>query len=239
MLEKLKENKALKITGTVLYYMLVLLIVAVLAVVILQRVSKNNITIGGIRIFNIVSESMVPKYEIGDVLIAKSIDPKELKVGDDIAYQGEVGTFFGKVVTHQIIDIKEENGELKFTTKGIANEEADPEISSSQIYGKIVYHVKSLSLISKIINNIYGFYFLIFVPITILIIIKIRDIYVSIKERKEDDDEDEEEDENKKGKEEDSTKRDNTEGNDTKGSTTRGNNKKGESSKGNDSKGKE
>ena len=85
MVNKLKNNKALKIIGSILYYMLVLLIIAVLAVVLLQRVSKNTITIGGIRIFNIVSESMVPKYEIGDVLIAKSIDPSKLKVGDDVA----------------------------------------------------------------------------------------------------------------------------------------------------------
>lgn len=212
MFEKIRENKVLKIMGSILYYMLVVLIIAVLAVVILQRVSKNSVTIGGIRIFNIVSESMVPKYEIGDVLIAKSVDPKELNVGDDIAYQGEVGSFADKVVTHQIIDIKEENGELKFTTKGIANEEADPEIASSQIYGKIIYKVKTLSLISKILNNIYGFYFLIFIPLTILIIIKIRDIYVSIKERKEDNDEEESEDEDKEGRREDITGSDNTKG---------------------------
>ena len=192
MVNKLKNNKALKIIGSILYYMLVLLIIAVLAVVLLQRVSKNTITIGGIRIFNIVSESMVPKYEIGDVLIAKSIDTSELKVGDDVAYQGEVGSFEGKVVTHQIIAIEEENGELKFHTKGIANEEEDPVISGSQIYGKIIYHIKSLSVISKIINNIYGFYFLIFVPLTILILIKIKDIVVSIKERREEEEEDEE-----------------------------------------------
>lgn len=192
MVNKLKNNKALKIIGSILYYMLVLLIIAVLAVVLLQRVSKNTITIGGIRIFNIVSESMVPKYEIGDVLIAKSIDPSKLKVGDDVAYQGEVGSFEGKVVTHQIIAIEEENGELKFHTKGIANEEEDPVISGSQIYGKIIYHIKSLSVISKIINNIYGFYFLIFVPLTILILIKIKDIVVSIKERREEEEEDEE-----------------------------------------------
>ena len=175
-MEKLRENKVLGIIGTILYYFLVVLIFAVLVVVILQRVSNNNLTIGGIRIFNVVTESMVPKYEVGDVLIAKTVDADSLQVGDDVAYRGEVGTFNGKIVTHQIIEKKTEDGQIKFVTKGIANEESDPQISSNQVYGKIIYKVKSLSIISKIINNLFGFYFLIFVPITILIIIKIKEI---------------------------------------------------------------
>ncbi len=193
-MEKLRENKVLGIIGTILYYFLVVLIFAVLVVVILQRVSNNNLTIGGIRIFNVVTESMVPKYEVGDVLIAKTVDADSLQVGDDVAYRGEVGTFNGKIVTHQIIEKKTEDGQIKFVTKGIANEESDPQISSNQVYGKIIYKVKSLSIISKIINNLFGFYFLIFVPITILIIIKIRDIYLDIKERKEDDKDGDEDD---------------------------------------------
>lgn len=185
----MKDNNALHIIGNILYYILVILIVAILLVVMLQRFSNNNIAIGGIRVFNIVSESMVPKYVIGDVLVAKSIAPSEIKVGDDISYIGKVDSFNGKIVTHQVIAVEQKNGEYVFHTKGIANDTEDPVVSQSQVYGKIVYHTKILSLISKIINNIYGFYFLVFVPITILILIKIRETYLSIKEKKEDNDE--------------------------------------------------
>lgn len=184
-MEEMKRNKVLETIINIVYYCLVVLILAVLIVVILQRVSNNNLAIGGIRIFNVVTESMVPKYEVGDVIIAKSVDANELQVGDDVAYRGEVGTFNGKIVTHQIIERKTEDGQLKFITKGIANEESDPEIAADQVYGKIIYKVKSLTLISKVINNLFGFYFIIFVPITILIMIKIRDIYLDIKERRE------------------------------------------------------
>lgn len=197
MLNKLRENEALQKVGSVLYYLLVILIVLILIVVLLQRVSKNNFAIGGIRIFNIVSESMVPKYNIGDILVAKTIDPSQIKVGDDIAYQGKVDTYDGKVITHQVIKIETENGKYKFHTKGIANDLEDPVITQDQVYGKIVYHTVILSLIGKTINNLFGFYFLIFVPLTILIIIKIRDIVIAIKERKEDDSEDDSKDSSK------------------------------------------
>ena len=193
MLNKIRNNKALKIIGNILYYILVVFIVLILLVVILQRVTKNNASIGGIRIFNIVTESMVPEYKVGDILISKSTSLDKIKVGDDIVYLGNKDTFTGKVVTHRVIDIeKNEDGTYLFHTKGIANTAEDPVVSGSQVYGVIIYKTVILSFISKIINNLYGFYFLIFTPLTILIVVKIIKIY---KERKYDEEsEDEEED---------------------------------------------
>lgn len=183
MLEKIKENKTLQITGKVLYYLLLVLILAVLLVVIIQRVSNNNISLGGFRIFNIVTESMMPKYKVGDILLSKAIDCSKIKVGDDIVYLGAKDSFQGKIITHQVINIEEENGVYKFHTKGLANEIEDPIVSQNQVYGIIIYKMRVLSIISKIINNIYGFYFLIFIPMTILLIVKIREIILAIKDR--------------------------------------------------------
>lgn len=203
MLNKIRNNKALKIIGNILYYLLVIFIVLILLVVILQRVTKNNASIGGIRIFNIVTESMVPEYKVGDILISKSTSLDKIKVGDDIVYLGNKDTFAGKVVTHRVIDIeKNEDGTYLFHTKGIANTAEDPVVSGSQVYGVIIYKTVILSFISKIINNLYGFYFLIFTPLTILIVVKIIKIYQERKydEESEDEEEDISEEESKEEK---------------------------------------
>lgn len=203
MLNKIRNNKALKIIGNILYYLLVIFIVLILLVVILQRVTKNNASIGGIRIFNIVTESMVPEYKVGDILISKSTSLDKIKVGDDIVYLGNKDTFTGKVVTHRVIDIeKNEDGTYLFHTKGIANTAEDPVVSGSQIYGVIIYKTVILSFISKIINNLYGFYFLIFTPLTILIVVKIIKIYQERKydEESENEEEDISEEESKEEK---------------------------------------
>ena len=203
MLNKIRNNKALKIIGNILYYLLVIFIVLILLVVILQRVTKNNASIGGIRIFNIVTESMVPEYKVGDILISKSTSLDKIKVGDDIVYLGNKDTFTGKVVTHSVIDIeKNEDGTYLFHTKGIANTAEDPVVSGSQVYGVIIYKTVILSFISKIINNLYGFYFLIFTPLTILIVVKIIKIYQERKydEESEDEEEDISEEESKEEK---------------------------------------
>lgn len=186
-IKKIKENKALKIIGNILYSILFLIVVLMLIIVIIQRTSNNSISIGGYRIFAVATGSMVPKYEVGDVLISKEIEPSEIKVGDTVVYKGEVGGFKDKFVTHQIQSInKQEDGTYKFTTKGISNIEADPEISETQVYGKIIYKVKTLSLISKLISNVYVFYFFVFVPIAIIIYKQIRNLIREDKEEDED-----------------------------------------------------
>lgn len=197
MLKKIRENKILRSIYNVIYTLLVIIVLAILIVVILQRVSNNTITVAGIRMFNIVTESMVPKYEVGDILISKSIEPENIKEGDDIVYIGKGGSFEGKIVTHQVVGIENEKGEYKFHTKGIANEIEDPLVSQEQVYGKIIYKIHSLSFISKIINNLYTFYFVIFVPIVLLIFLEI----VKIVSRSKDDQEDDEE-ENKESNDE-------------------------------------
>ncbi len=191
-LNRIKNNKVLKLIGNILYTLLFIIVIFMLIVVILQRVSNNSISIGGYRLFTVATGSMEPKYKVGDILISKEIDENDIKIGDDVVYRGETGSFKGKVITHQVIDKKQdENGDYKFITKGIANIEQDPEIDASQIYGKIIYKVKTLSFIGQLIKNIYIFYFIIFIPIAIIIFRQIRIIL------KKDDKEDEDGDDKK------------------------------------------
>lgn len=196
MFKNLKENKVLRGIGNVLYTLLIIVVVLILIAVVLQRVSNNSLSLGGIRIFNIVTGSMIPKYQVGDVLISKSIEPSEIEIEDDIVYQGESGSFAGKIVTHQVIDIEEENGKYKFHTKGLANDEEDPIVNEEQVLGKIIYKVQSLSYISKLISNLVTFYFVVFIPIAILIFVEMRRIVIDMKESKEEKEEKEEEKEN-------------------------------------------
>lgn len=193
-LKKLKENKILNMIYNIGYTLLAVLVIAIFIVVVLQRVSNNTFSIGGFKIFNILTGSMLPKYEIGDILVSKDIEPNEIQIGDDIVYLGNSGTFAGKTVTHQVIDIEEENGKYKFHTKGIANQEEDPLVAQEQVIGKIVYKIQSLSYISKLVNNLYSFYFIIFIPVAILIFLEIKRLVIDVRETKEEKGEDSKED---------------------------------------------
>lgn len=187
--------KVIKTIYNILYTILVVLTLLMLVTVVIQKVSNNDFALGGIRIFNVATGSMVPKYQVGDILISKSTDPKDIKIGDDVVYLGNKGDFTGKVVTHQVIDIEQDGEKYNFHTKGLANDEEDPVIEQNQILGKILYKTVVLSYISKLINNLYSFYFIIFVPIAIILFIEIRRTIISLRETEDDIEEENKEDE--------------------------------------------
>lgn len=110
---------------------------------------------------------MIPKYNIGDVILVKKVDTDKIKIGDDVTYNGKAGSMNGILVTHRVIDIEENNGEKIFHTKGIANNLEDPTIKSEQIDGVVVSKMYILSLICLMLNNKYVFYFCGVLPLTI------------------------------------------------------------------------
>ena len=152
-----KENKGLKIVKSVLNFVIALLVILFVIVVVLQRFSNNKLSFFNFRMFTVVSGSMKPTYDIGDVLISKETDASKIKVGDTISYLGRAGSFRDKVITHKVVGIeKDENGKYVFRTKGTANLVEDPLVYQDQLYGVVVYKVKLLSLIYKIVSTKYG-----------------------------------------------------------------------------------
>ena len=158
-------------------------------------------SVAGFRIFTVVTESMVPEYLVGDAIFTQTINPEDIKVGDDVTYLGTAESFKDKIVTHRVISVeKGEDGLYIFQTKGIANEEPDPKINETQIFGKVIYKIKSISYLNGIMGNLYGMYFAIFIPFGIIMFIE----FIAFRRDKDD-----EEDEEENNKEKDSVKDDN------------------------------
>ena len=163
----------LKFLWTIVRTILSIILIALLAVIITQRVSNNKKSVAGFRVFTVVTESMIPEYVVGDTIITKSIDQSDIKIGDDVTYLGTVDSFRDKIVTHRVIKIeKDKDGQYIFQTKGIANEKEDPKINGSQIFGKVLYKVKSISYLNSVIGNLYGMYFAIFIPFGLIFFIE-------------------------------------------------------------------
>ena len=171
-----KISEVLKIIWKIIYKLIVLSMVILTVFAIVQKTSDNRGSIGGIKIFTVITGSMIPVYEIGDILIVKEVSPEEIKVDDDIVYKGERGSFRDKTITHRVLSIqKKEDGNYGIITKGVANMARDPEINQTQVLGKVIFKVSIISFILKLITNIYV---IIMIPVAIL-------IYKNIKRMKE------------------------------------------------------
>jgi len=139
--KKLSERKGFiifkKVRG-VIFTIILIAAVLILAFTMIARLSGNTPSFFGYSVFRVSSGSMIPAYEIGDVIIVKECDAKELKVGDVCTYNGTKGEFAGKIVTHRVIkSVFEENGEHYIQTKGDANPIADTPIKITDVLGKV------------------------------------------------------------------------------------------------------
>lgn len=184
-MRKIFENKFLCLLFKILKSIMMILVIMMLLLVLVQRLSNNNLSIGGYRAFTIISESMLPVYEIGDVVIAKEKSSKEINVGDDLVYLGNEGDFKDKVIAHRIINLYDKNGTYFFQTKGVNNEIIDPLVSQEQVYGVVVYKTLVFSILGKIMSSNLGYY-LLFTLIAVLISFQLIGLFL-----KKSDDEDE------------------------------------------------
>ena len=164
---KPKSNKKgiIKIILKILYQILVILCLIVAAVIIMQKVTANNKSIAGYRMFRVITGSMEPEYDVGEVVISKEIDPKKIKVGDDIVYLGKYGDYNGKIIMHSGVGIDTDaNGNLNFHAKGLHSSSVeDPQVKTDQIYGVVKYQSDILTILYKLATNIYSVFVIIIV----------------------------------------------------------------------------
>jgi signal peptidase I len=108
----------------------------------------------------VVSNSMVPTLNKGDLVIVKGVDTLQIDKGDVIVFYNP---FQGVEVVHRVVDIKEKNGKLLFYTKGdndTTNRLSDqiagiaPPINDHFIRGRVVLTIPKLGWFRVIISSV-------------------------------------------------------------------------------------
>lgn len=182
-MSKILDNKIVQVIKSVIKWIFVCILVLYLLFVIAQRISGNS-SIAGFRVFTVATGSMEPVYNIDDVLVVKDINPSTLKVGDDIAYIGERGGLEGILVSHRIIRIEGEGTQRVFFTKGVNNDTEDPSITSGRILGKVEGKLPVINFINHVVRNQYGFFFLVFCPLVLVVFLEVAEVVTEWKKDK-------------------------------------------------------
>jgi len=168
-------KKILKIIFKILYQVFMIFCALLILIIVFQKVTDSNKSIAGYRIFRVITGSMEPEYDIGQVVISKETPAEEIKVGDDIVYFGKYGEYAGKIIMHEVVQIdKKEDGSLNFHAKGLHSASVeDPLISENQIYGVVKLKSGILTLLYKLATSIYSA----FIIISVLVL----NVFISFK----------------------------------------------------------
>ncbi len=101
----------------------------------------------------IISGSMRPTFNVGDIVIVAKRNQDLLKVGDIIQFRGMDSSI---PTVHRIIEFKEDGGEKLIVTKGDANNGPDPYPAHLQdVTGTVVFIVPKVGWVPVVIRQLF------------------------------------------------------------------------------------
>jgi signal peptidase len=101
----------------------------------------------------VVSGSMEPAIPVGSLVMAKDVEPAELKTGDVIVFYDEMHTDIP--VTHRVVENRVDEREV--VTKGDANASNDlSPIIYENIDGKVAFHIPRVGMVVGLFGTVLG-----------------------------------------------------------------------------------
>ncbi|WP_060678295.1 signal peptidase I [Virgibacillus halodenitrificans] len=126
----------------------------------------------GLQGLTVLSNSMNPTFQTGDLVIVKAMDALDVNKNDIITFKENDGPY----ITHRVIDIVDEKGAIGFITKGDNNNVADQEIvHAHHLLGQVAFHIPYLGYIANFIGSKAGFILLILLPLVGYIALELND----------------------------------------------------------------
>lgn len=118
-------HKVLTIVGSVLCVLLIPILLINLTLIAKSYINQDEVpNIAGTTPLIVLTDSMYPIIESGDLIICQGEEPENILVGDVIAFFDPAGNGT-TIVTHRVIEITEQNGQLAWRTKGDNNNTED------------------------------------------------------------------------------------------------------------------
>lgn len=167
-----KEKKSvghiiLSIIGTILCIILIPVLI-INSILIIKGIANDKEVpqLGGYYPMIVLSGSMEDTIMTGDLIIGKSAKIDEIKEGDIISfYDGS------SVVTHRVISIDVIEGEKMLTTKGDANNSADPKkVTKDNLIGKYVKLFPGLGDKAMFMQSTKGLIICVICPIVVFVL---------------------------------------------------------------------
>ena len=107
----------------------------------------------GYQCFTVISGSMAPKYNVGDLIYVKDVDVNTIQVGDDITFllNDELD-----IATHRVVRIDTEK--QQFYTKGLTNNTIDDPVHFNNVIGVPQFSIPLLGYVSDFVQHPPGSY---------------------------------------------------------------------------------
>lgn len=119
----------------------------------------------------VLSGSMRPTLQVGDVAVLRSVDPASVKEGDVVTFRSSSG-----LITHRVARVEETDSGRLLYTKGDANNTVDPDpIKDTQVIAKMAYSIPKVGFLMALADSTTGMIIFIGGPAAILLLMWARE----------------------------------------------------------------
>ena len=163
-------HRVLTIVGTVLCIILIPILLINITLIAKSYINKDEVpSIGGTFPLIVLTDSMVPEIYSGDLIICKTADAEDIEVNDVISFFDPAGNGTS-IVTHRVIEIVEEDGEILFRTRGDNNNTEDKElVPAENLVGVYKMRIAGAGHIAMFMQSTAGLIICVVLPIILLV----------------------------------------------------------------------
>lgn len=164
-------HKILTAIGAVLCIILIPILIMNCTLIAKSYINKDQVpSIGGVFPMIILTDSMVPEFSSGDLILCKTTDPEKVQEGDIICFYDPEGNGT-TTVTHRVTKVTtDEEGNLAWETKGDANNTEDSQlVPAEKLVGVYQIHLKSLGSVAMFMQTTQGLILCVICPIILLV----------------------------------------------------------------------
>ena len=163
-------HKVLTVVGTVLCVILIPILIINLTLIVKSYVNKDEVpSIGGTFPLIVLTDSMYPEIESGDLIICNTAEAEEIENNDVIAFFDPAGNGTS-IVTHRVTEVVEENGALQFRTRGDNNNTEDKLlVPAENLVGIYKSRIPNVGHVAMFMQSTAGLIVCVVLPILLLV----------------------------------------------------------------------
>ncbi|MFK8213997.1 signal peptidase I [Haloferax volcanii] len=153
------------------------LLVAVALVVVLAAPQA----FGADASYTVLSGSMSPTFDAGDVVVVRDVPPADISEGDILTYRAAGSAITDERtdrVTHRVVAVDRSGDSPVFRTKGDANEDIDSDpVAADRVVGRVWFHVPYLGLAAQFAQSRLGLVLFVILPGALLVVTELYSLY--------------------------------------------------------------
>ena len=142
----MSENSKGKLVKNIISYIVMSIVFIFMVISILSNIGSFRY-----KFYDILTGSMSPTINPGSFIIVKEIDSNEIKEGDIITFKGSSTS---ELTTHRVVEVIDKDNNIKFQTKGDANDVLDPMlVDEGLLVGKVIFDIPYMGKVMSFINK--------------------------------------------------------------------------------------